>query len=391
MSFPRLSASAEALPLSMFARLYEKLASFEGDVITLQIGDTHLLPPEAGRLDRQAFGKDERELYAYGPAAGWPPLVKALVAKVRAKNRIDVPDGGLQVTAGATHALACAVGALLDPHDELLLLTPHWPLIRGIAQSRSVVPVEVCVSQTLLDDPRADLAAIVRAAVTPRTRAIYVSSPNNPDGLVFDERMLGAIAQVAQEAGLWILSDEVYEAYAYDRPHVSIASLPAAAERTVTVFSFSKSYGQAGLRIGYAVGPRPVMEAVRKMANHSVYNVPHALQRAALAALESGGEFLEHARHRYALVRDQAVHALSLPVRVPQGATYLFVDLSPAMREADLDALCVLERIASAGVLLAPGAPFGLAYARWARLCFTAVPEARLLEGIARINRVVGG
>lgn len=375
----------------MFARLYEKLATFQGDVIPLQVGDTHLLPPEPGRLDRQVYGDGDRELYMYGPAAGWAPLVKALTAKVRARNGIEVGDGGLQVTAGATHALACAIGALLDPGDELMLLTPHWPLIHGIAKSRSVVPVEVAFSQRLLDEPGLEPAAILRAAITPRTRAIYVTSPNNPDGLVLDDRALVAIAEVAAEAGLWILSDEVYEAYAYERPHRSIASLSLAAERTVTVFSFSKSYGQAGLRVGYAVGPRPVMEAVRKMANHSIYNVPHALQRAALAALEGGDRFLAAARDRYARIRDEAIVALTLPARVPQGATYLFVDLTPAMASGDRDALCVLERIAGAGVLLAPGAPFGMIYANWARLCFTAVPEPRLLEGIARINRVVGG
>jgi len=375
----------------MFARLYEKLATFRGDVIPLQIGDTHLLPPEPGRLDRLVYASDDRELYMYGPAAGWPPLVKALTAKVQARNRIPVEEGGLQVTMGATHALACAIGALLDPGDEIILLTPHWPLITGIAKSRSVVPVEVALSQRLLDDPAANPADIIRAAITPATRAIYVCSPNNPDGLVLDERQLTAIAQVADEAGLWILSDEVYEEYAYERPHLSIASLPVAAPRTITVFSFSKSYGQAGLRVGYAVGPRLVMEAVRKMANHSVYNVPHALQRAALAALAGGEGFLAEARTRYRAIRDQAIAALILPVRAPQGATYLFVDLSSAMPVGDGDALGVLERIAGAGVLLAPGAPFGRMYAHCARLCFTAVPEARLLEGIARINRVVGG
>lgn len=373
----------------MFARLYERLAQYKGDVISLQIGDTHLLPPELSRLDRLSYAA-ERDLYKYGPAPGWGPLVKALTAKVQARNRIDVDEAGLQVTAGATHALACAIGALFDPGDELILLTPHWPLIHGIARSRSVEPVEVPFSQRLLDDPGADIRAILRAAITPRTRGLYVSSPNNPDGLVLDAAALGAIAEVAAEAGLWIVSDEVYEEYAYDRPHVSIASLPAAAERTVTVFSFSKSYGQAGLRIGYAVGPRRVMEAVRKMANHSIYNVPHALQRAALAALESGGGFLESARARYAHIRDESIAALALPVRVPQGATYLFIDLAPAMTAGDRDALGVLERIAGEGVLLAPGAPFGAIYASWARLCFTAVPEERLLEGIARINRVVG-
>ncbi len=387
MTFPRLSVSAESLPLSIFARLYEKLAGFKGDVIPLQIGDTYLMPPAAGRLSQQAYD-DARDLYAYGPAPGWPPLVAALTEKVRTVNRIPVEDGGVQITSGATHALACCVGALLDPGDEMILLTPHWPIIRGIAQSRSVVSIEVPFSQMVLAEPGMDPYPLIARAVSAKTRAIYLCTPNNPDGLVLDETTLGAIVRVAEQAGLWILADEVYEHYTYDRPHVSIASLPGMAARTLTVGSFSKSYGQAGLRVGYVAGPRTVIEAVRKMSNHSIYNVPHAMQRAALASLRDGGEFLSDARARYRQARDKAVAALKVPVRVPEGSTYLFIDLAGHGCNAE-GCLPVLERVASAGVLLAPGAPFGLAYADWARLCFTAVDEARLLEGIDRINRVL--
>lgn len=388
MTFPRLSVAAEALPLSIFARLYEKLAGFRGDVIPLQIGDTYLMPPACGRLAAMAYD-DDRDLYRYGPAGGWPPLVEALTRKVRTVNGIPVEDGGVQVTAGATHALACAVGATLDPGDELLLLTPHWPMIRGIAASRSVVSVEVPFSQMLLAEPGVDPYHLLARSVSARTRAIYVSSPNNPDGLVLDEAALNAVARVAEKAGLWVLSDEVYESYCYDRPHRSLAALPGMAARTLTVFSFSKSYGQAGLRAGYVAGPRAVIEAVRKMSNHSIYNVPHAIQRAALASLDGGGGFLDDARARYRQARDRAVAALKLPVRVPQGSTYLFLDLAGHGCRAAEGCLPVLERFASNGVLLAPGAPFGLAYADWARLCFTSVPEERLLEGIERINRAL--
>lgn len=389
MTFPRLSVAAEAMPLSIFARLYEKLASFDGDVIPLQIGDTYLLPPAAGRLGAQPPGTD-RELYAYGPAPGWPPLLEAITAKVWTRNGIPLEPGGVQITAGATHALACAVGALLDPGDEMILLTPHWPLVRGIAQSRSVVSIEVPFSQMLLTDPTLDPYALLARAVSAKTRVIYLCSPNNPDGLVLDRATLEAIAKVAEQAGLWVLSDEVYEDYTYDRPHLSIASLPGMAARTVTVFSFSKSYGQAGLRVGYVVGPRPVIEAVRKMSNHSIYNVPHVLQRAALASLTDGGGFLADAKARYRQARDRAHASLCVPTRLPQGSTYLFLDLAGYGCSTE-GCLPVLERIAAAGVLLAPGAPFGAAYADWARLCFTAVPEDRLLEGIARINRVLAG
>jgi aspartate/methionine/tyrosine aminotransferase len=383
--FPRLSAAAEAMPLSIFARLYERLARFTGDVIPLQIGDTYLPPPV--RLHELGYERlDDRELYAYAPPQGWGPLVEGIAGKVRHKNRIPVETGGVQVTCGATHALSCAVGALLDPGDEMILLTPHWPLIKGIAQSRSVVPVEVPFTLVLRDDPSAEPVALLEAAITPRTSAIYLCTPNNPDGVVMRERELRAIAEVAERHNLWILSDEVYENHVYDGEHLSIGSL-GVEDRTISMFSFSKSHAQAGLRIGYAVGPTQVMGAVRKLANHTVYNVPQALQRAALAALKDGDGFLAAARTRYVAVRDLAHKAVAAPCRLPEGGTYLFLDLRRWSRGRGC--LFVLEQLAEAGVLLAPGSPFGDAYDGWARLCFTAVDEPRLVEGIERINRVL--
>ncbi len=380
---PRLSAAADALPASLFARLYERLARFDGDVIPLQIGDTHLAPPV--RLPDVDYAID-RELYPYAPPQGWAPFVDRVVDKVRTRNQIPVSHDGVQITCGATHALSCAVGALLDPGDEIILLTPHWPLIRGIAQSRCVVPVEVPFTLPLLDGE--DAAEILRHVIRPQTAAIYLCTPNNPDGLVLDEHTLGVIAEVAQRHDLWVLADEAYEDYVYDGVHRSIAAMPGMAERTITVYSFSKSYAQAGLRVGYAVGPSPAMAAVRKMANHSVYNVPQAMQKAALGALTGGAPFLAGARARYQAARDRAHAAIAAPCIVPQGSTYLFLDLSQWCPEPDC-AMGVLERFAEAGVLLAPGAPFGEVYGKWARLCFTAVEQPRLDEGIARINRVL--
>jgi N-succinyldiaminopimelate aminotransferase len=384
--FPRLSAAAEAMPLSIFARLYERLARFQGDVIPLQIGDTWLGPPV--RLQDLGFERlDDRELYAYAPPQGWGPLVEGITAKVRERNRIPVAPGGVQVTCGATHALSCAVGAVLDPGDEIILLTPHWPLIRGIAQSRSVVPVEVPFTLALREDPGADPVALLEAAIGPRTAAIYLCTPNNPDGAVLSERELRAIAEVAERHGLWILADEVYEDYVYDdRRHVSIGSL-GVDERTLTVFSFSKSHAQAGLRVGYTIGPPSVMAAVRKLANHTVYNVPQALQRASLMALERGDAFLAANRSRYAQIRELAFSTITAPCRRPEGGTYLFLDLRKWSRGQGC--LFVREQLAEAGVLLAPGAPFGEAYDGGARLCFTAVDEPRLVDGLARINRVL--
>ena len=359
--FPAVSTAGEAVPASIFARLRERLATFRGDVIPLQIGDTHLAPPV------ETAATSGPDVYAYGNPAGWLPLLDEIAARR--------PGQAVQIACGATHALACALQALCDPGDEVLLLSPHWPLIRGIALAQNVVPVEV---------PYADDDAIA-AAITPRTVAIYYATPNNPDGEMLSASRVAALGALAVKHGLWLLADEVYEHYAYDAPHVAMA--PVAPERTISVYSFAKSYALAGLRVGYAVGPPAVIDTIKKLVNHSVYNVPVATQRAALAAMQGGDAFLAAARARYRLARDRARAALVAPAALPPGGAYLWVDLR---RWGDNDCMPVLERIAAAGVLLAPGHAFGAASGGFARLCFTGVDETRLDEGIARINRVLG-
>jgi N-succinyldiaminopimelate aminotransferase len=372
--FPSLSAAGTATPASIFARLREHLARFPGDVIPLQIGDTHLAP--AHRLDEVAWTElTQADLYTYGTPAGWGPLVDAIVDKARRKNGLDRVD--VQITVGATHALSCAVQAVCDPGDELILVTPHWPLIKGIAVGRNVVPVEVAL-------------AGVEAAVTSRTSAIYIASPNNPDGAMVTAADIDALARIAERHGLWLLSDEVYEDYVYGsaagetRVHVSVAT--RAPERTITVFSFAKSYAQAGLRVGYALGPEPVIATVKKLVNHSVYNVPVAMQRAAFGALRGGEPFLAAARERYRAARDRALARLRAPAATPPGGAYLWVDFSQWTGD---DCMPMLEKIAAAGVLVAPGSAFGDACGGSARLCFTGVDETRLDEGIDRINAVL--
>jgi aspartate/methionine/tyrosine aminotransferase len=372
--FPDVSTAGAAVPASIFARLREHLARFPGDVIPLQIGDTHLAPPS--RLDDVVWAElAAGDLYAYGAPGGWAPLVEAIADKASTKNRIGVTSAGIQVAVGATHALSCAVQALCDPGDELILMTPHWPLIRGIALGFGVVPIEV------------PYGASLEAAITPRTTAIYLATPNNPDGAMLAPAQLSAIVELAVRKNLWLVSDEVYEDYGYDAEHTSLASLPGAADRTITVFSFAKSYAQAGLRVGYALGPDGVIATMRKLVNHSVYNVPVAMQRAALGAIRNGPPFLAQARESYRAARDRARTRLVAPAELPAGGAYLWVDLR---RWTGDDCMPILERCAAAGVLLAPGSAFGAVCSGWARLCFTGVPGDRLDEGIDRINAVLG-
>jgi aspartate/methionine/tyrosine aminotransferase len=380
----------------MFSRLYQRLARFQGDIIAFQIGDTHVAPPVAGRLGALGFSTEhDPDVYAYSPPQGDTELVEAVAAKVKAKNRMSFASAdNVQITNGATHALSCSVRAVLDPGDEILLLAPYWPLIQGIALSCCVRPVEVPFSHHLLratdDALRARVHQLIEPHINARTAAIYLCTPNNPDGMVFSPVVLGAIADLVQRHGLWVLADEVYEEFTYEgREHISMASLPGMAERTITSFSFSKSYAQAGLRVGYVIGPAQVMEAVRRMANASVYSVSRAMQRAALRAMVSGDPFLAETRQRYQHARDHALARVQAPCTTPQGSTYLFLDFSEWIGDEHRSALCLLEKMAEEGLLLAPGAAFGAHFGNWARMCFTAVDALRLDEGIDRLNRVL--
>jgi aspartate/methionine/tyrosine aminotransferase len=166
------------------------------------------------------------------------------------------------------------------------------------------------------------------------------------------------------------------------------------ADRTVTAFSLSKTYALAGLRLGYVVAAPPVMHAIRKVANHSVYNVPAALQRAGLAALEGGAAWIDGARARYRAARDLASRGLSAPHFLPDGGAYLFLDLTRYLPEGDdpldrkIDRLH--DRLLDGGVAVSPGLQFGTRYAAHARLCYTALPIDQLEAGVARLSQLLG-
>jgi N-succinyldiaminopimelate aminotransferase len=390
--YPSLSAPAEALPSSMFARLYERAERCTGPIIPFQIGDTHLAPPEMARLGNLGFDCNaDPLLYGYSKPAGDSALLEALVDKLHRKNGMSfVKRDNVQITNGATHALSCATRSALDPGDEILLLAPYWPLIRGISASLGARPVECTFSYRLFHEPGVDIEALLEDKITRATAALYLTTPNNPDGKVLSRAHLEAVARVAERHDLWVLSDEAYEEYTFDgREHSSIATLPGMAERTLTAFTFSKTYAQAGLRLGYLVGPTGAIDAARKMANHSVYSVARALQRSALRSLEHGDAFIEEARQCYQAARDRALSRVQAPCAKPEGCTYLFLDLREWVDEQDETVFCLLEQFAEQGVLLAPGGAFGHEFPKWARLCYTAVTAEQLDDGIDRINSVL--
>jgi N-succinyldiaminopimelate aminotransferase len=285
------------------------------------------------------------------------------------------------VTAGATSGIACSVGAIADPGEEVLILAPFWPLVRGIVRSQRALPVEVPFFDRVRSASEA--VAAVEERLSPRTVALYFSSPSNPTGRVLPRPWLEALAELARRRDLWLLSDEVYEDYVYRGEHVSIASL--APERTLAIYSFSKAYGMAGNRVGYLCGPREIVGEIHKLQVHSSYHAPTAAQLAALRALR-GGAWLEEARAHYRAAGEDAAAALGLPA--PEGSMFLFVDVAARLDARGLPGF--LEDCLAEGVLVAPGSSSGEAYASWVRLCYSSVPPEDAARAVRRLARVLG-
>jgi aspartate/methionine/tyrosine aminotransferase len=190
-----------------------------------------------------------------------------------------------------------------------------------------------------------------------------------------------ALAAWARRRDLWILSDEVYEAFVYRGEHAPTARF--APERTLTAGSFSKTYGMAGNRVGFLAGPAPAVAEAHKVSVHSAYHAPTAAQLAALRALEGGAAWVKAARESYAQVGREAAALLGLPP--PEGSCFLFADASARLDARGLGGF--LADCFADGVVVAPGASAGADYERWVRLCYTALPPAEALEGVRRLAR----
>lgn len=370
---PSMSRWVEALRPSVFATLAEKMKALSQPPICLHIGDTYALPEASACW--QGMDLSSATLYRYSHPHGLPGLLQAICHKLRDHNRLsEVEEDWLQITCGATQALHCGVQALLEPGQAVLVLGPYWPLFGGMCRLLGVEVRELnCTPRLERGEP---LRSLLQEVDPSGLQAIYFANPNNPDGYLYSQAELMEITRFAQDHDLWIFSDECYEHYCYDGArHVSIASLPQASSRCLSVFSFSKSYAMAGHRLGYAVGHPGLMRGLRRVANHTVYNVSATVQQAGLAMVraDSAAHYTQTWLPRYQEARDQMVEALGCPA--PVAGAYCFPHF-----ESQEQAWDFLERALEQGVVLAPGAAFGEAYGHCLRICFTCVPPEQLAE-----------
>lgn len=379
---PKIAPAVAAMPGAVYSPLGDRIAQRRGPVYALHVGDTWRDPFAGGRM--QDLAQDAHPgVHRYSATQGIPPLVDAIVEKVRMRNRIACERASVVVTGGATAGLANAVGALVEPGDEVLILAPFWPLIRGIVQGARGVPVEVPFFDRIWTQD--DALAALDARKSERTVALYVSTPSNPSGRVLPQAWLEAIAEWARRHDLWLVADEVYEDILYRGEHVSLARF--APERTITAFSFSKSYGMAGYRCGYLVGPPAVVAEAHKLHTHSTYSAPTPSQHAALAALRDGASWLAETRAHYQAAGDDAARVLG--VAPPEGSTFLFLDVRDRLDARGLGGF--LEDVFEDGVVLSPGASSGRDYEGFARLCFTAMPPEQVATAVRLLAARLGG
>jgi len=359
------------MPGAVFSRIAHKVAALPPEsVYPLHVGDTWMEPAPGCRMEDFTVARHPG-MHRYSSPQGLPALVDAVVDKTRASG-LPTERGGVLVTAGCTGALGAALGSILEPDEEVLILAPFWPLIRGIVQAFRGKPVEVPFYDRLASVEAAVQA--VRARITPRTVALYVSTPSNPTGRIIPEACMQALAELAREHDLWILSDEVYELYSWGAPHTYMGAL--APERTFSAFSFSKGHGMSGNRTGYLVGPPAAVAQARKVSTHTFYSAPTSGQLAGIEVLQRGQAWVDEARTLYRAAGEAMADTLG--VRRPDGSTFLFLDVAPKLDERGIWGF--LEDCLDDGLVLAPGPSFGTGYETCVRICFTSAPPERAAE-----------
>ena len=350
--------------------------------ISLGQGMVHYGPPPAAvDVARQAVSNPDTHVYQDG--AGTRALIGAIEDKLLRDNGIDVARGSrVMVTAGGNMAFVHAILAITQPGDEVILPVPFYFNHEMAVQMAGCTPVRVPTDGRYQLDVDA-----IRAAITPRTRAIVVVSPNNPTGAVYSEASLRAVNTLCRARGLYHISDEVYEYFTYGAAqHVSPAAFTDAQAHTISLFSLSKTYGFAGWRIGYMVYPERLAEAIMKVQDTVLVCPPVISQIAAVAAMEVGPAYCRQHLRALAEVRDivaSELRSVEPQCTVPpsDGAFYFFVRVN-----ADVDAMHLAERLVREHrVAVIPGTAFGMTDGCYFRVAYGALQKATVAAGIGRL------
>ncbi len=386
-----LSERVKQLGVSPIREIFEIAAKMD-DVVRLEVGEPDFDTP-AYIVDACKAALDDGFTH-YTSFSGIIELRRALAEKLERENHIQVnPENQIVVTPGGTGALYEAILASVNPGEEVLLPSPGWPQYTSIVNLADGVPVHYPL---LEDEGFIAKADSIAPLITDRTKILMLNSPSNPTGGVIDRPTLEAVCELVKEKDLLLFSDEVYERILYDgEEHVSPATLPGMAERTLTINAASKTFAMTGWRIGYAAGPP---EIITQMSKLNLYTNTHPNSLAQLACVtayaEQQEDVLDEMVETYQLRRDYVVKNLNeLPgIRCPnpKGAFYLF----PNIEGTGLDSMGFAKHLLEKGhVATVPGSGFGPQGEGYLRLCFAQSMEnlEKAVERTAKVTAELKG
>jgi aspartate aminotransferase len=352
----RLASRLEQVGFSDIVKLRNRIMELraQGATVYQFEGGEPFMPTPEPIKDAMKRALDDN-LTRYAPSSGIAELREAIAEKLRNRNRIPAQAQEVIVVNGGMQGLFGAFQSIVNPGDEVLLFSPYWTPIKDLVahcQGRSVlVPT---------DEARAlGFEETLARYSTERTRAIYYNTPQNPSGVVFTPDEAKAVAAFAQDRDLIVVADEAYEDLVYNGQHFSIASLEGMFERTITCFTFSKSYAMTGWRLGYAVATEPWMTGLKKATLYSSNGVSTPTQWAGVAAMSIDPAVLAEITNQYRLRRDlllKGLNEIGLRCESPAGAFYAFPDVSRINKDSREAADVLLNR---AQVATVPGIVFG--------------------------------
>ena len=371
-----MAAYLDDIQLSGITRIRDLMFTLE-DPFRLDQGDVSFDSPATVK-DAMARAIAENKTH-YVQTNGIPRLREAIAAKLREKNNtpVETPDDIL-VTNGGIHGVYIACQALLEPGDEVIIPDPEWPPVAGNVLSARAVPVACALREERAW--RWDLDEL-ESKITPKTRMLYVNTPGNPTGGVLTPTDLERIASIAIDRNLWVIADEAYEDVVFEGEHISLASLPGMYERTIPVYTFSKSYAMTGLRLGYVAINDPLMrDRAKKVLFHTASNISSVVQWGGVGALEGSQACIEEFRTELLARRDLFYSRIKEAASdvftgaPPAGAFYAFMKIDPSWT-CDETSPSLSWRMAEflikhARIGCVPGVDFGPAGEGYVRFCF---------------------
>jgi len=380
-----LNDTVRAMPPSGIRRFFDMLAEMK-DVISLTIGEPDFTTPEP--IIRAAIASLEAGETHYTANGGMLELRELIAANLQDRYGVEYdPRTEIVITVGASEGVDASLRATINPGDEVIYHEPCFVAYAPCIQLAGGVAVPV--STTDATDFRVT-AEMIEAAITPRTKAIFLGYPNNPTGAALDRPELEAIARIAEAHDLLVYSDEIYDRLVYgDHEHTAFSSLPGMRERTVLLGGFSKNYAMTGWRIGYVAATAEIMAGIAKVHQYGIMCAPTSAQFAAIEALRNAEPHLQEMRAEYDRRRrymTDRFNEIGLDCFEPMGAFYCFPRVTDA---TGMDESTFAEKLlAEERVGVVPGSAFGPSGAGHVRVCYAAAYE-QIVEAMTRIERFV--